>query len=116
MGLTGSYLLRELLQSLFADEVQLNLFGVGAIAAWSAVCLGSLVVVIRARRSIPSFRGISSELLRIVAVLQTCLVVATWAAVVVTGAYFSRGVVQELEHCERIGNVTRCELEPRLDE
>jgi hypothetical protein len=91
-GIAGTLFLREPLRTLFARGymrgVELNLVGLTSVAAWSAIVIIALVAVLRARHADPTFRGGYSELLQILALLQTCLVIATWGVITASGVYF----------------------------
>ena len=92
LGVAGTLLLQNAPRSLFARGymrgVELNLVGLTDIAVWSVLVIAGLVAVLRARRADRKFRGAYSELLQVVALLQTCLVIATWGMLTASGAYF----------------------------
>ena len=87
LALLGGFFLREPLLDVFARRVDFNAIGLAAVAGLTGLAVAALVVSLRARALDPTFRGVYSELTRIVAFLEVAFMAITWITIVATRAY-----------------------------
>lgn len=82
--LIGLVLVLEPLRDIYAGRVSFNTFGHVAFLTLTIASAGGVFLIMRARRLDAGFRGISSELTRIVALAELAVLLVAW------GLYLAR--------------------------